>query len=602
MPDLLIASAAAGESPSVFRELVIILLAASVVAIALQRLRMATIPAYLITGAIIGPDAIGIIKSAASVSQVADIALILLLFGVGLHLDLNTLAMTVRKVVILTVCAFALCTLALWPIGELLGLSAPSALVVGMAMAMSSTAVVLRVFQQRHELAHPEGRLSVAVLIIQDLIAIAVMLILPPIASWNGTGKGGMIRLGEGASAWQVVQNLGLNGLIAATGVALIFMLGRYVVPRILSEAAKLKSAEVLTVVSCATALGAAVLTQIVGLNPALGAFLAGFLLAATPFRHHLGAQVGAFRDVFVAVFFTAVGMSVSLPLLFRSFPLIVGCTLVLLALKAGLIALSCWLMGAAPRVAFKSGMALAQAGEFSIVLLAAASGRELGLVTKDQLSFGIAVIVLSLMVTPNLFQLAHALAGRVPLAPLVPWAARAESMEGLPSSGDGGHAAMPQAHRRAIIAGYGLVGRVVADKLRSMSITTTIVEMNPSTVARQSKLGRSIVFGDIANPETLEAVGIAYADALILTIPDEETVLRACRVAREMHPDIFIVARTSFMSRGITAATLGATGVVVEEMATAEAMEKMVVKVLTPPPPAAHGAHQGQDGQPVSS
>jgi monovalent cation:H+ antiporter-2, CPA2 family len=592
---LLASSSASAESASIFRELVIILLAASVVAIFLQRLKLATIPAYLITGALIGPGAIGIIKDVARAEQVSELALILLMFGVGLHLDLNALAMTIRKIVALTVGAFVLCTLALWPLAGLLSLSTPSALVVAMAMAMSSTAVVLRVLQQRHEMALPEGRLAVAILIIQDLIAIAVMLILPPIARWNGTGGGGLVKLQAEPSTWQLVENLALNGVIAAVGVALLFMLGKYVVPRILNEAARLKSAEVLTVVSAATALGAAVLTQIVGLNPALGAFLAGFLLAATPFRHHLGSQVVAFRDVFAAVFFTAVGMRVSLPLLFGSLPAILAATAAILSVKTLFIGFTCWCFGSSPRTATSAGVTLSQAGEFSIVLLAAAAAPALALIDEKALSFCIAVIVLTLIVTPSLIQLAHAAARHIPTRPLAPWLRDPDSIEAVPTatpSGTGGpgaptHHDQSHAHKRAIIAGYGLVGRVVADKLKSLGMQSVIVEMNPATVAKQSALGRSVVFGDIANPETLESVGITYADALILTIPDEETVLRACKLAREMNPTIAIIARTSFMSRGITAATLGATGVVVEEMATAEAMESMVAKVLTMPPAA---------------
>ncbi len=584
---LLASSTASAESASIFRELVIILLAASVVAIFLQRLKLATIPAYLITGALIGPGAIGIIKDIQRAEQVSELALILLMFGVGLHLDLNALAMTIRKIVALTVGAFVLCTLALWPLAGLLSLSTPSALVVAMAMAMSSTAVVLRVLQQRHEMALPEGRLAVAILIIQDLIAIAVMLILPPIARWNGTGGGGLVKLQAQPSTWQLVENLALNGIIAAVGVALLFMLGKYIVPRILNEAARLKSAEVLTVVSAATALGAAVLTQIVGLNPALGAFLAGFLLAATPFRHHLGSQVVAFRDVFAAVFFTAVGMRVSLPLLFGSLPAVLAAAAAILAVKTLFIGFTCWCFGSSPRTATSAGVTLSQAGEFSIVLLAAAGAPALGLLDEKALSFCIAAIVLTLIVTPSLIQLVHAAARHLPTRPLAPWLRDPDSIESVPAAAPSGPGTptdldRPHAHKRAIIAGYGLVGRVVADKLKSLGMQSVIVEMNPATVAKQSALGRSVVFGDIANPETLESVGITYADALILTIPDEETVLRACKLAREMNPTIAIIARTSFMSRGITAATLGATGVVVEEMATAEAMESMVAKVLT--------------------
>lgn len=622
----IVSLAAGGDAPPIFRELVIILMAASVVAIVLQRLRFATIPAYLITGALIGPSAIGVIRDPERVRQVAELAMILLMFGVGLHLDLNTLTMTVRRTVALTLGAAAACVLAMWPFASLMGLSVPSGLVATLAMAMSSTAVVLRVLQQRHELGHPDGRLSVAVLIIQDLIAIGVMLLLPPLAKWNGAVRAS--NSAEPLRGWALVNDLALNGAIAAGGITLLYLLGKYIVPRILTEAARLKSLEVLTVVSAATALGAAVLTQMVGLNPALGAFLAGFLLAATPFRHHLGGQVSAFRDVFAAVFFTAMGMSISLPMLWREGFVILAVTLGVLLIKLIALWAACWLAGASPRLGFRVGVALAQAGEFSIVLLGAANVPSLGLIDDESLSFLIAVVVLSLMVTPSMIQAGAWLGRRIPNRPLVPWSDQALSRvhghhhhhgghshrhsqpagasNDAPASDGTPHSASPSpesalAHdhppapaKRAIIAGFGLVGRVVADKLKSMGIATTIVEMNPMTVVKQTALGKSIVFGDIANADVLESVGIEQADALILTIPDEETVLTACKVARSLNPDIFIVARTSFMSKGITAASLGATGVVVEEMATAEAMETMVAKVLAHKP---HGPEPAQPG-----
>ncbi|HVZ93053.1 MAG TPA: cation:proton antiporter [Phycisphaerales bacterium] len=574
-------------APPIFAELVIILLAASVVAILLQRLKFATIPAYLICGTIIGPGAIGLVRDPERVRQVADVALILLLFGVGLHLDLHALSLGVRKTLAVAAGAFAICVLLLWPLGMLLGISAPAALTAAMAVSMSSTAVVLRVLQQRHELGHPDGRLSVAILIVQDLLAIVVMMILSPIARWESgaTSTGAKAATGGATSAapavsappqsdLTILQDLLLQGGIALAGVALLFLLGRFVVPRILNEAAKLKSLEVITVVSAATALGAAVLTQFVGLNPALGAFLAGFLLAATPFRHHLGGQVSAFRDVFAAVFFTAMGMSLSPVAFFKNLPMVIGVTLVILVIKTLVIGICCWLGGSTPRVSMRVGVALAQAGEFSVVIVAAASTQAMGLLDERVVALLLAAIIVSLMATPGLIHLAGSFAKKFPSKPLVPWASAP-----VPHRGHGPAHVELKGH--AIIAGFGLVGRVVADKLKSMGVEVTIVEMNPGTIEKQTRLGRSIIFGDIANPDVLESAGVTDANALILTIPDEETVLGACRVAKGMNPDIQIVARTSYMSKGITAATLGATGVVVEEMATAEAMEKTVAKVL---------------------
>lgn len=567
---------------------------AGLVALAVQRLRLATIPAYLLAGALIGPGALGFVTNPEQVQKVADLAVILLMFGIGLHTDMDVLSRGLGRIAAGAVTMIVLCTLALWPAGIAMGIGTAPALVAGMAMSMSSTVVVLRVLQDRRQMQGTAGRITLAVLVIQDLAAIAMLLLLPPISQWAGTGGGGVM---EQASAG--IKHTGpfwtspafKGGLVAILGVAAIIGVGRVVMPRLLKEAARGKSGEVLTVIAMAAAMGAAGLTQLLGLNEALGAFLAGFLLAGTPFRHHLGGQVSAIRDVFGAIFFTAIGMSVSLLTLVQHLPTILIGTVVILIAKGVIISVVSWAMGTTGNTGIKLGASLAQAGEFSIVMLYAAKSQEIGLLSATAVGDMIAMVVVSLMVTPNLIQAADAVNRKLHRIPTAPWnkvtplaedvraAAQAQAAH---ASGTTLPTAAPQ--KNAIIAGFGLVGRAVADELKKMNISTTIVEMNASTVEKQSSLGRKIVFGDIASAEVLETAGIEHADAMILTIPDTETVMRACKLAREMHPDIFILVRLNYVSQGIAAAGIGASGVVVEEMATAEAMERIVKKVLAGP------------------
>lgn len=585
---LVLASESSSLSP-ILRDLLLILAAAGVVAVLAQRLKLPTIPAYLITGTLIGPGAAGLIKSAESVADISNLAIILLLFGIGLHMDLSVLRDTLRRAIIATVLMTVFGVAALWPVGMIMGLSTPSTISVGIALSISSTVVVLRILSDRRELHKAEGRLSTAVLVIQDLVAIALLLVLPPLAKWNGTGTAGVLASQETLSAWGVALEMGLNALIAMLGVAALVGFGKFILPWALEQAAKRSNSnEVTTVISIAAALGAAGITQIVGLGPALGAFLAGFMLSLTMFRHQLGSQIGAVRDLFAAVFFTAVGMSVDLQVLWQNLPQVLLMTALMLAIKSVVIAVVLWGTGATGNLAFRGGVYLAQAGEFSIVILAACAAPRLGLLTVDQVGQIVSVVVLSLILTPALVMGAVKIGSRMPAIDTAPWA-RQRSGTGKP---DG--AAFTRGKKHAIIAGYGLVGRAVADELKKMQVTSTIVEMNPSTVKRQATLGRPIIFGDIASADILEYAGINDADALILTIPDEESVLRACKQARSMHPDIPIIARCNFVSQGVLAAGLGASGVVVEEMATAKEMERVVAQVLarveertTQPPPA---------------
>lgn len=575
MLDLVIAVGASAHSDGggldgLWRDLIVMLAAAAVVAVTLQRLRLATIPAYLITGAVIGPGAIGLVSDTESVQAISDLALVLLLFGVGLHMDLSVLARGLKQMLAATLVSCAASVVVLWPLCLLRSGSPIGALVLAMAMSISSTVVVLRVLQQRHELSYPEGRLSLSVLILQDLVAIGMLLALPPLARFAGTSQAEEAPM----QGWALAVSLITGGALALATVAGIIAAGRFAMPRLLTEAARSKSSEVLIVLSTAAALGAAALTQRFIDNAAMGAFLAGFMLSSTPFRHQISGQVGAIRDLFGAVFFTAIGMSVALGVFVDHFFVIVLGSVLLLAAKSVAMGLSFWLVGATGNVAMRAGMSLSQAGEFSVLMLAAASVPSIGLLSQEEVGVAISIIVISLIATPMMIQYSAVINKKLPAILPPPWA-RAESKShegtlGTPLNAEG----RPM---RAIIAGYGLVGRAVADELKKMGVFATIVELNPGTVRRQSELGRSVVFGDVSSIEVLENAGIHRADVLILTIPDEESVLRACRLAKSMKPDIYVVVRCSYVSQGILAASLGADGVVVEEMATAKDMERAV-------------------------
>lgn len=577
----------------VFGDIVIILATAGVVALVMGRLRMATVPAYLIAGAIIGPGVLKLIHSPDQVNAVADLAVVLLMFGIGLQVDMKVLSHGIGRMLVVAVGATVLMALTMWPGWLLLNLSAAGALAAALAMAMSSTVVVLRVYQERRELGTPTGRTTLSILVLQDLLAIAVLLLMPLLGWWHMSGGAGIVHALEAtgtkeaiASLWVVV----LDVMLAIVGVAAIVLVGRMVLPRVLTEAARLKSGgEVLTVLSIAMAMGAAALTSLLGLNTALGAFLAGFLLAGTPFRHHLGGQVGVIRDVFGAIFFTAIGMHLLPRVLAEDLLLIVGGTVLVLVSKSIAFGVMAWTAGASGNVALRVGASLSQAGEFSIVLISAAAANHL--LNEEAVGTLVSIVVLSLMVTPWLIRASATVSRTMPRLRAAPWIKDSSAVVEDPadrpaeagSPDDASHAPPPPppVRKQAIIAGFGLVGRAVADELMRMGVRTTIVEMNPSTVTRQAKLGRSIVFGDISSPDVLESAGIHTADALILTIPDAESTMRACQTVRRMRPGVFIVARTNFVSQGIAAAGLGANGVVVEEMATAKEMERLVKEAL---------------------
>lgn len=583
-------------------DLLIILAAASAVTMLMRRLRLATIPAYIITGAIIGPAALKLVSSNEHVTEISDLAILLLMFTIGLHLDLDGIRGGLVSTIALGVGSTLATVILGWPLALAAGLSPPAALAVAMALSMSSTAVVLRLLQQRRETQTVHGRICFGVLIVQDLLALVILAALPPLATWAGAAPPGVAAKVAGDVTGSEILQLAWGGLFALAGVAVMIAIGRYLLPRLMQEAAKDTSAETLLVLSGALALGAAVVTQVLGFSAEFGAFLAGFVLASTPFRHQLAGQLAPMRDLFMAVYFTAVGLTLDLNALVSNWWLIALALPVLLAVKGLVIGVGTWLGGSTAPIAVLSGLSLCQAGEFSLVIVAVAAGK--GIIPDAALGAVIAVVVLSLILTPGLFELGHRIKGRFAFIPparcLIDPSLRRRPETLSSAAPDSQAAAEPPKQppatglRHVIIAGFGVVGRNLAEHFGAAKIPFTVVELNPLTVRRQRQLGRSIIFGDIANPEVLESAGIRQADAVILTIPDDDATLRACRTIREMTrggPGVFIAARTSYLSRAMQAAALGADHVSIEEVATARDMAEQVMRRL-------RKLHPGLDAQ----
>lgn len=555
-------------------DILALLSAAALVALLLRPFKSVTIPGYLLAGALIGPHAFRVVQNADQTQAVWQFATVLLMFTIGLHLDLagvrGGLLPTILTGFVSTAISFALVSAALMAAG----LEPPAAMAIGMAVSLSSTAVVLRILEQRRELHRPHGRLAFGVLLVQDLLVLAMMALVPILAAW---GRAPDVPAGTTPQAFSGLAGFG----VSIGGVVALIVLGRIAFPRLLRVAAW--SGETLLVVSAAMALGAAVATAALGFSPELGAFLAGFLLAATPFRYQLAGQLVPLRDLLMAVFFTALGLSLPLEIILHGWWIVAAGVAILALAKVLGIGLAAWAAGASAPVAAYAAVCMFQAGEFSLVLLVQQT--DAGILSPEQSAYATAVVVVSLMLTPAAMSWGRTLAVVLRSLPPVPWARasvlREVLMEASPAAATGDTSGAAPLPGLAIIAGFGPVGRAVADTLERQSVRTTLIELNPRTVEKQHRLGRVIVYGDASNREVLERAGIEHAEAIILTMPDEEAVLRACRLIRLMRPDIFIAARVNALSKGLQAMQLGADHTVVEEMATAEAMAREVVTKL---------------------
>jgi len=310
------------------------------------------------------------------------------------------------------------------------------------------------------------------------------------------------------------------------------------------------------------------------GLSAELGAFLSGFLLSTTPFKHHLSGQISTFRDLLIAVFFTTLGMKLQLSVVQEHIGVILLATVALLAIKSAGITLGCFLSSMPLSVALATGLTLAQAGEFSIIIIQLSNSEGVGLVSDVVANKAMSAVVFSLFVTPTLLSFGRRAANSARLSQTVPWMKhRTASNKHEDARKEGQH---------VIIAGFGIVGRAVADQIGEYCSSVTVIELNSGTVSRQRALGRDIIFGDASNAEVLHAAGIEHAQTLVLTIADDDAAIRAVETARRLKHDLTIIVRTGYMGKGLAAKSLGASEIIVEEVVTAHAMSEAVHRSLT--------------------
>jgi CPA2 family monovalent cation:H+ antiporter-2 len=590
LPPLILANvSAAAESTGL--GLMVILFSAAAIATIFRRLKLQIIPGYIIAGAIVGFVAQRFHWSLGDLESISQFATILLLFTIGLQLELGELRRSMVSIIGVGVGSTLTVAAVSWGVGALFGLSEPAALAIGLAMSISSTAILLRVLQERRELHQTHGRLCVGVSIAQDLLSILMLGALPAIAAWAVVDDGA-------AAGNQRVSQMLLSAGIGTLGVVVMLALGRTVLPWLLGLVADIGSRgmagrsgfgsrELVLVASAAIALGAAAVTRVLGFSAELGAFLAGLLLAFTPFRTQLAGQFEPLRDLLMAIFFTTVGLLLNVPDIAAMIVPILAGIAVLFVIKIVLIGLFAWGFGSSGPLSALAAIYLGNAGEFSLVLLAAA-GRTAPVPILDsaELSAAIAVVVLSLFLSPFAFAYAHQIAQRLQGIGPPGWTRSlrekmqhdaAQAAHAEPSN----EVAEKPVLRHVVIAGFGPVGRHLAARLSIQKISYTVIELNPSTVKRQSQLGKSIIYGDVTTPEVLESAGMRHADAFVLTIPDDDASHRAIAIARQLSPGVFIACRTSYLSGAFRAYEAGADHAVVEEVVTADAMEKQIFEKI---------------------
>lgn len=517
---------------------VVVLAAAVAVALLSARLRIPPVVGFLISGMLIGPSGLALITDMHQVEIFAEIGVVLLLFVIGLQLNTSEMRHLGRAFLVggslQWVLTTALTVAAL--IG--FGVQPANALFIGFVVSLSSTAVVLQEYQQRRETGTPQGRAVLGVLLFQDLL-IVPMIALAPVLS-------GSIETSISTFA------LRFGGAMAV--VAIVFFLGREVTARLFRIVAGARVREVFVLWALTTCLAMSWFTARLDFSLALGAFLAGLLVAETEYSHQVIADIGPFRDLFASIFFVSIGMLVDLPFALTTLPLLVGVAILLALGKAVAAGFALRAAGFPLRIAAICGIGLAQIGEFSFVLMEV--GRANGLLEGDRFQILLTAAVITVALTPFLIRVAPAIGGAI------------ASMTGERSSGEA--LAQHDMSGHVVVIGYGLNGSLLARVLGAAHIPHLVVELNPDAARRARGEGVEVLFGDALRKGILQQAGVERARVVVFAMSDPIGVVQSVKATRELAPNVEIIVRTRQFVEIESVRKAGADHIVAEEFETA--------------------------------
>ena len=552
--------------------------AAGVIVPLLMRVGFSSILGFLVVGLLLGPHVLGrisenipslpvlTITDPEAVAGLAELGVVFLLFLIGLELSFERLK-TMRKLVFGLGGSQVIFSTAMLATGAaLLGFETKQAVVIGMALALSSTAIIIQLFSEEKRLGSQAGRISFAVLLMQDVAVIPMLLIVTALAAPAGTNLGL-------ALLWAVGQ-----ALLAAL---LIVVIGRFALTPLLRLVASSKSPELFLAAVLFIAVGTGAAAAVAGLSMSLGAFIAGLVLAETEYRRAIETIIEPFKGLLLGMFFLLVGLNLDIGLLLQSPLQIVAAGLAVIAIKCA-VTLACGkLFGLPERPMLEAALLLGPSGEFAFVMLAAATS--LGLFRNQETSAILLLVTLTMMLIPLLAKLAKSLRNK--LGPSI--SDLAANME------------QPPDHQTShvVIAGFGRVGALVADMLAEQSIPYVAMDFDVANVTRGRKAGYKVYFGDAANLAFLETCGLKDAKALAITMDAPQRVEQILRLVRADHKDLKIIARARDERHAQKLYEAGVTEAVPETMeASLQLAEALLVETGVPMGLAIAAVHERRD------
>lgn len=542
---------------NVLKDIEILFGLALITVVLFRKLHFPSIIGFLATGIIAGPHALSVINTTHDVEKMAEIGVVLLLFTIGIELSLKEL-MRIRHLllwggglqVVGTILAVTL------PV-QFFGYSVSQAVFFGFLVALSSTAIVIKLLIDSGEEDSPHGRMAMGILIFQDL-CIVPMVLLTPLLAGSSAGVTGVLLIMAKAAAVVLAAHYG----------------ARFLIPWIFKQIVKTRSRELFILTIIFIGLGTAWLTSLAGLSLALGAFIAGLAISESEYSHQALSDIIPFREAFMSLFFISVGMLLD-PAILMKYPLQIALLVVAIVMIKSLVASgAAFALGVPLRIAIIAGLSLAQIGEFSFVL--SQSGVESGLLSAELYQLFLAASIATMGLTPVCMKIAAPLSDRL--------------VGILPHRWTRGRGVLARHEKplvmsdHMIIVGYGVNGRNLSRVLKKMQLPYVVIETNPFTVRKEAKKGHHLIFGDASKPEILNHARIEQARGVVVAISDAAASRRVAALARQLNPAIHIIVRTRYLVEVEPLYKLGVNEVVPEEFETSvEILSRVLRNYLVP-------------------
>lgn len=528
------------------KDILILMAFAVVIVFLLQRLKLPSIIGFLITGIVIGPYALSLIKNVEQVETLSEIGVILLLFVIGMELSIKQLA-SIRKTVFLggffQVGVTILISAVLY---HFTGHSWSESVFIGFLLALSSTAIVLKTLQDRHEMSEPHAKNALAILIFQDIIVVPMLLFTPLMA-------------GESTNLWASIIGLLLK---SAAVLAFTIFLARHVVPRVMYEVAKTNSKELFLLVTITLCFAIAFLTSVAGLSLALGAFIAGLIISESEYSYQATSVILPFRELFTSFFFVSVGMLLDVGFFFEHFWTILLLGVLVFLIKSMIAAGAVTILKYPPKTVILTGLALFQVGEFAFIL--SKVGISSGLLTTETNQYFLSVSILTMLCTPFVIILSKPIANN-----LLGFFRKIGVMEKSEVDDDLNEIPDMGLQNHLVIIGYGPNGQNLARVAVANNIPFVVVELNAATVKEKKEIGVPIIFGDASESHILESVNLYDARAAVVAVPNIRSTKNIIKNIRSISESLYLIVRTRYNNNTSELLAMGADDVVPEEFET---------------------------------